>query len=373
MIAPAAGSTTAEERSERYYLATQWQLMAAKFRSHKLARVGASVLILFYVVAFFSEFVASEDMTIMNTETPHAPPRGIHLFDERGALRSPFVYAFVQERNQETLRMEYQEDRSRSYRLRFLAPGDPYRLWGLLHADIHLFGIAEGPLYLLGSDRLERDMFSRIVHASRISLTIGLVGVAISFVLGTIIGGISGYFGGAVDMIAQRVIEFLISIPTIPVWMALSAAVPLNWPPLRVYFAITVVLSVIGWTGLARIVRGKLISLREEDFVTAARIAGCREMRIINRHLIPSFISYLIVHLTLAIPGMILGETALSFLGLGLRPPTVSWGVLLQDAMNIQAVAIYPWLLLPVLFVIVFVLCFNFFGDGLRDAADPYR
>ena len=234
----------------------------------------------------------------------------------------------------------------------------------MFDANIHLFGIAEEPLYLLGSDRLGRGMFSRIVHASRISLTIGLVGVAISFVLGTIIGGISGYFGGVVDMIVQRVIEFLISIPTIPVWMALSAAVPLNWPALRVYFAIT---------GLARIVRGKLISLREEDFVAAARIAGCREMRIINRHLIPSFISYLIVHLTLAIPGMILGETALSFLGLGLRPPTVSWGVLLQDAMNIQAVAIYPWLLLPVLFVIVFVLCFNFFGDGLRDAADPYR
>ena len=252
--------------------------------------------------------------------------------------------------------------------------GERYRLWGLIETDRHLFGVAApGVIYLLGTDDLGRDMLARVLHAGRISLSIGLLGVAFSFVLGLLFGGLSGYYGGAVDLVIQRVVEFLISIPQIPLWMALSAALPANWPPLRVYFGITLILSIVGWTGLARVVRGKLLELRESDFVMAARVAGALDGAIIRRHLLPSFMSYLIVSLTLAVPGMILGETALSFLGLGLRPPVVSWGVLLQKAQNLRTVALHPWLLIPAGFVVVTVLAFNFLGDGLRDAADPYK
>ena len=250
---------------------------------------------------------------------------------------------------------------------------DPYKLWGVIRTDLHLFGTRDGEAFLLGTDRLGRDMLSRVIHGARISLSIGLLGVLISFVLGCILGGVSGYYGGTVDLIVQRTIEFIISIPTIPLWMALSAALPANWPALRVYFAITVILALQGWAGLARVVRGKLLELREEEFVMAARIAGQGGGAIIRRHLLPSFMSYLIVNITLAIPGMILGETALSFLGLGLRPPVVSWGVLLKDAQNFRTVSIHPWLLIPGIFVVVTVLMFNFLGDGLRDAADPYK
>ena len=228
-------------------------------------------------------------------------------------------------------------------------------------------------IYLFGTDDLGRDMFARVLHAGRISLSIGLLGVAFSFVLGLLFGGLSGFYGGAVDLVIQRVVEFLISIPQIPLWMALSAALPANWPPLRVYFGITIILSIVGWTGLARVVRGKLLELRESDFVMAAKVAGSLDGAIIRKHLLPSFMSYLIVSLTLAVPGMILGETSLSFLGLGLRPPVVSWGVLLQKGQNLRTVALHPWLLIPAGFVVVTVLAFNFLGDGLRDAADPYK
>ena len=258
--------------------------------------------------------------------------------------------------------------------MKFFIQGDEYKFWGLFKTKLHFFGVEEpGKIFLFGTDSLGRDMFSRVLSAARISLSIGLIGVAISFVLGCIMGGISGYFGGAIDMLIQRIIEFLQSLPDIPLWMALAAAVPITWPPLRIYLMITIILSIKGWTGLARIVRGKILQLRAEDYVMAAVISGVTEAGIIGRHLLPGFISYLIVSLTLAVPGMILGETALSFIGIGLRPPVVSWGVMLQQAQNVRVIAITPWLLIPAIFVVVSVLTFNFVGDGLRDAADPYK
>jgi peptide/nickel transport system permease protein len=268
----------------------------------------------------------------------------------------------------------YVDDREQAYPVRFFVRGVPYELWGLIPLDIHLLGV-EGPgtLFLLGCDELGRDVFSRVVYATRISMSVGLVGVAVSFTLGCTLGGISGYYGGTVDLVIQRIIEFLLSIPTIPLWMGLAAALPHDWTPVKVYFAITIILSFINWCYLARVVRGKLLELREEDFVMAARIGGAGEGYVIFRHMLPSFMSYLIVNLTLAVPYTILGETALSFLGLGMQAPAVSWGVLLRDAQNIQTVALYPWLMTPVFAVIIAVLSFNFLGDGLRDAADPYK
>ena len=284
------------------------------------------------------------------------------------------MYGLEREVDLETLRKIYHEDTSQIFPLKLFVRGNPYQFWNLFETDLHLFGIGneDGTAFLLGTDRLGRDVLSRVIYGARISLSIGLVGVFLALVLGMALGGASGYYGGSTDNIIQRLIELLRSFPTIPLWMALSAALPPEWPPLRIYFGITVILSLIGWTGLARVVRGKLLSLREEDFATAARLAGASETRVIGRHLLPGFMSHIIVTITLAIPGMILAETALSFLGLGLRPPVTSWGVLLQEAQNVRTVALHPWLMLPVLFVIVAVLAFNFVGDGLRDAADPY-
>ena len=370
-MAEAARDTARPELQEEYFLASQWQLMWRKLRRHRLALAGATVLALLYVVAIFAEFFAPHDQFQRHNDFINAPPVLVRVFDD-GRVRRPFVYPLVQTRNEVTLRREYTADTTRRLPLVLFVRGDPYKLWGIFRTDLHFFGTRGGEAFLLGTDRLGRDMLSRVIHGARISLSIGLVGVFISFVLGCILGGISGYYGGTPDLIVQRAIEFIISIPTIPLWMALSAALPANWPALRVYFAITVILALQGWAGLARVVRGKLLELREEDFVMAARIAGQGAGDIIRRHLLPSFMSYLIVNITLAIPGMILGETALSFLGLGLRPPVVSWGVLLKDAQNFRTVAIHPWLLIPGIFVVVTVLMFNFLGDGLRDAADPY-
>ena len=370
-MAESARGEARQELQEQYFLASQWQLMWRKLRRHRLALAGATVLALLYLVAIFAEFFAPHDIFQRHNDYINAPPQLVRVFDE-GSVRLPFVYPLVQTRNEVTLRREYTADTTRRLPLVLFVRGDPYKLWGIFRTDVHFFGTQGGEAFLLGTDRLGRDMLSRVILGARISLSIGLVGVFISFVLGCILGGISGYYGGTPDLIVQRAIEFIISIPTIPLWMALSAALPADWPALRVYFAITVILALQGWAGLARVVRGKLLELREEDFVMAARIAGQGAGDIIRRHLLPSFMSYLIVNITLAIPGMILGETALSFLGLGLRPPVVSWGVLLKDAQNFRTVAIHPWLLIPGIFVIVTVLMFNFLGDGLRDAADPY-
>ena len=375
MAAPVAGAAArAEQADERFYLASQWRLMRRRLVRHRVALVGGVVLLAFYLtMCLGAEFFATHTPQTRFKEFSFAPPSRIRLVDAGGRLRLPFVYGLQPGRDPVTFRKVYAEDENARYPLRLFARGEPYRLWGLIPCDRHLLGVAEpGLLLLFGSDELGRDLYSRTLYGGRISLSIGLLGVAVSFVLGCILGGLSGFYGGAVDNAIQRLIEFLLSIPTIPLWMALAAAVPIEWPPLRVYFGITIILSIIGWTGLARVVRGKLISVREEDFVAAAQIAGSTERKIIVRHLLPSFLSYLIVHLTLSIPNMILGETALSFLGLGLRPPVVSWGVLLNQAQNVKAVALHLWMLIPAVFVFASVLAFNLFGDGLRDAADPY-
>ena len=363
-----------DQLQEQYFIASQWQLVWRKFRRHHLAVLGMSVLAVLYLVAVFAEFFAPYDKLLRNTDLRFAPPQRIRVFHE-GRLTAPFVYGYTTERNLETFREEFTVDQSQRYRIGLFVRGGEYRLWGLFKSDLHFFGTRDegGYVYLLGTERLGRDVLSRIVIASRISLSVGLVGVFIAFILGCLLGGLSGYLGGWVDNVIQRVVEILISVPTIPLWLALSAALPATWSIVAVYFGITVILSLIGWTGLARVVRGKLLELREADFVLAARIAGKRELPIIRQHLLPSFASYLVVDISLRIPGMILGETALSFLGFGIRPPAVSLGSLLIDSQNVATLTTHPWMLMPALLVIVIVLCFNFVGDGLRDSADPYH
>ena len=375
MAPPVATAVVQPAAEERYYIASQWRLMWRKFRKHRLAIGGSAILALFYLVAAFAEFFAVDD-PFQRNEFVFAPPQRIHFVDADGAFHlRPFVYGWEKRIDPDTLALIYTEDPERRYPLHLFVRGAPYELWGLFPMDLHLIGVrGEGAtLFLLGTEKLGRDLFSRLVYGTRISVSIGLVGVALTFVMGSLMGGISGYFGGGVDDAIQRVIEFVISIPQIPLWLALSAAVPREWSALQVYLVITVILSGVNWAGLARVVRSRLISTREEDFVMAAVVAGAGTPRVIGRHLLPSFISYLIVNLTLSIPGMILAETALSFLGLGLRAPVVSWGVLLNDAQDVRIIANQPWLLLPAISVIVFVISFNFVGDGLRDAADPYR
>jgi peptide/nickel transport system permease protein len=359
---------------EKVYVASQWQLMWWKFRKHRLANICGVLVILLYFVAIFAEPIATYDPETQSIGSSYLPPTQIHFLDEQGNFHlPPFVYGISQKRDLETLALVYGVDTSESYPLQFFAKGDPYKLWGLIPMDVHLLGVqGEGKLFLFGGDAQGRDLFSRTIYGTRISMSVGLIGVLLSFVFGVVIGGISGYYGSTIDMFIQRAIEFIRSMPTVPLWMALSAALPANWPPVQVYFAITLILSLIGWTGLARVVRGRFLALREEDFVMAAKISGSSEARIIFRHMVPSFMSHIIAALTLAVPDMILSETALSFLGLGLRYPAISWGVLLQDAQNIRAVATAPWLLIPGLAVVVAVLTMNFLGDGLRDAADPY-
>jgi peptide/nickel transport system permease protein len=358
---------------QRYYMASQWRMMWWKLKRHRLAVGSGIILLAMYASILIAEFLAPYSLHTRNTDFIFAPPQGVHLFHE-GSFVGPFVYGLNYKLDLDTLKREYTDDTSRTYRLRFFCSGDSYYFWGLIPGSFHFVCPPEnGTLFLLGTDRLGRDMFSRLLYGARISLTVGLIGISISFILGMVLGGLAGYYGGWVDNVIQRVIEIIRSFPELPLWMALSAALPVSWNPLFIYFGITIILGLIDWTGLARAVRSKLLALREEDFCTAAVLMGASPRRIIGRHLLPSFMSHLIASATLSIPSMILGETALSFLGLGLRPPLTSWGVLLTEAQNINVVALYPWLLAPVAPVIITVLAFNFLGDGLRDAADPYR
>jgi len=367
------GTEALTSEQERFYLASQWQLMLWKLKRHKVAVVAGIILAIMYASTLVSEVLAPYHLHSRHTDFIFAPPQQVRLFHE-GRFVGPFTYGLVQSLNMETLRREYAEDTTRVYPVRFLCSGDSYRFWGLFEASFHLVCPGEGgTLFLAGTDRLGRDVLSRVIYGTRISLTIGLLGIALSFSLGLLFGGIAGYYGGWVDNVIQRVIEVIRSFPELPLWMALSAVLPVTWSPLLVYFGITMILATLDWTNLARAVRSKLLALREEDYTTAARLMGAKPSRIISRHLLPGFMSHLIAAATLSIPGMILGETALSFLGIGLRPPITSWGVLLNEAQNINVVALYPWLMLPVVPVIIVILAFNFFGDGLRDAADPYR
>jgi peptide/nickel transport system permease protein len=369
---PGAGEPVGAE-NESFYRASSWKLMWWKFRRHKVAVASALILLVFYLSLPFVEVIAPYSQTQRHGDFLYAPPQGIHLFHE-GRFVGPFVYPYHFDFNMETFRRDYTVHTDDPQPIRFLCRGEAYAFWGMQVSDFHLVCPPQnGTMFLLGTDRLGRDLLSRIIYGARISLTIGLVGIAVSFTLGLFFGGVAGYMGGWVDHVIQRLIEILRSLPELPLWLALSAALPPNWSPLLVFFGITIILGLLDWPGLARAVRSKLLALREEDFVKAAELMGASKQRIIARHLIPNFMSHLIASATLSIPSMILGETALSFLGLGLRPPITSWGVLLNEAQNLAAVQLHPWLLFPIVPVVIVVLAFNFMGDGLRDAADPYH
>ena len=371
----AAETAPAAAADQQLQVASQWQLVRWRFGQHRLAVISLVVLGLFYFVVAFAEFVAPYDPYEFKAELTLAPPQRIRFFDAEGNFHlRPFVYPLEKKLDPVTFAPVYTPDETVRHPLRLFVKGAPYALWGLFESDVHLFGVEDPDAHfsLLGQDTVGRDLFTRIVFGARISLTIGLVGVAMSFFLGILLGGLSGYLGGLADMIIQRVIESLRALPTLPLWMALSVALPHDWPVVRTYFAIVVILSIVRWTEIARVVRGRFFALREEDFIGAAELDGASNLRIIFRYLLPSFMSYIIARLTLAIPQMILGETALSFIGLGLQAPAISWGVLLKDAQAIRVLALSPWLLMPTVFVVVSILAFNFVGDGLRDAADPY-
>lgn len=363
-------------KDEKIYVASYAKLMWWKFLRHRMAVISAVIVVLLYGIATFAEFTAPYLPEETFARYKLAPPTRIHIIDDEGRLRRPFVYLTVRERDPQTLRTTYIEDTTTIYPIRFFVKGPGYEMWGRWPMERHLFGIdadrEEQGVFLMGADRLGRDLFSRMCYGARISLTIGLVSIAISLVLGIVLGGVSGYYGGVLDNVIQRTIELVRSIPEIPLIMGLAAALPPNLPVLRLYFGVTIVLSLIGWTGLARVVRGRFLSLREEDFVTAARLVGSSQPRVIFRHMVPSFLSHIIASLTLSIPAIILAETGLSFIGLGLRAPAISWGVLLQEAQNVRSVALAPWVLTPGIAVVLTVLAFNFLGDGIRDAADPY-
>jgi peptide/nickel transport system permease protein len=374
-LAPFRSRTEAASAEERIASATQLRLTWWRFRKHRLAVWSGIVVAVFYAAALFADTIAYTDPHATDSRRSYIPPQAVHLWDSDGSFR-PWVHGLKGKRDLKTFKIVYTIDPESRLCLRLFAEGYPYNLFGLFPTTTHLLGVSGGNpedgLYLLGTDLLGRDLWSRLAVATRVSLSIGLAGVAISLFLGVLLGGISGLYGGVVDTLIQRLIEIIRSIPTIPLWMGLAAALPNTWSTAQIYFAITVIISFIGWTDLARVVRGRFLALRSEDFVTAAELEGASRLRIIFRHMLPSFLSHIIAAASLALPAMIISETSLSFLGLGLRPPAISWGVLLQDAQNIQTLGIAPWLLIAAIPVIVIILAFNFLGDGLRDAADPY-
>ena len=357
---------------------SQWSVLRKKFARRRLAVASLYLLAVLYTLALGAEFFAPYTRHWRDLSQAHCPPQLVQFSWAHGVY-VPAMRAFV---DPLTFKKSYVEDPAAAVELGFFVKGEAYRFWGLFGSDRHFFGVKDAAarkaagkpstFYFLGADKYGQDVFSRLIHGSRISLSVGLVSIAVTFLLGTVIGGISGYVGGATDMVIQRVIEVINAFPQIPLWLAFGAILPGDWSPLSTYFAITLVLSLLGWTGLARVVRGKILALREEDYAMAARLLGASDARILFRHLLPGFSSHIIVVLTLSVPAMILGETSLSFLQLGLRPPIVSWGVMLQDCLSLQTVADYPWLLMPVVMIMLTVLGFNFLGDGLRDAADPY-
>lgn len=365
-----------EQSQEAYEVASQWKLMWWKFRKHKMAMIAAPILIFLYLLAIFCDFL-SPTIPSKGYEQKDCPPSKIHFVDKETGKFSlqPFVYDLKSGVDPKTFQRIVTEDTSKKYPIKLFVKGEPYKFWGLFPTSRHLFGIADKdkPFFLVGTDKLGRDLFTRMLYGSRISLSFGLVSIFFTFIIGLFLGGLSGYLGGIVDTVIMRLIDLLICMPGIPLWMALAAALPRDWSIVKIYLGMVLIMSLIQWTGLARTVRGKILSLREEDFTMAARLCGANDFRIITKHLLPSFASYIIVSVTLSIPGTILGETSLSFLGLGLQAPAVSWGVLLQDAQNLETLAFHPWLLWPAVLIIITVLMFNFLGDGLRDAADPYK
>lgn len=369
-------NTFEDKHKEAIYRAGQWTLMWRRFRRHKLAMLGAAVILALYLVVLFAEFFAYANPERSKAAHSLIAPQAIHFFDDSGF--NPHVYGLARKRDPKTLQLSYVPDPSKKIPISFFAHGFEYRLFGVIPTDRHLIGtsdgvtLAEDSIFLFGTDVQGRDVWSRLVFATRVSMTVGLVGVALSLVLGITLGGISGLFGGRIDSAIQRTIEVVSSIPTIPLWMGLAASLPAWWSPVQVYFAVTLIISLVGWTDLARVTRGRFLALRDEDFVVSARLDGASQARIIFKHMVPSFLSHIIAATTLALPLMILSETALSFLGVGLRPPAISWGVMLQQAQNVQAIAMTPWLLIVALPVVGAVLSFNFLGDGIRDAADPY-
>ncbi len=370
-----------DQKDESRYLASQWQLMWMKLKKHKLARFSMLILLILYLGALLADFLAPYGVEEFSSLYKDTAPTAIHWTDEDGKFVGPYVYKLQKVNNKETFKVETSEDPSEKFFVRFFVPGVEYKILGFIPCDLHLYGLVNeqgevdrtARINIFGADSSGCDIFSRLLYGSRVSLTIPFVSAAISFVLGILLGGISGYFGGWIDNLIQRIIEVISAIPSIPLWLALSAAIPPGISVTAMYLYITIILSFIGWTGLARTVRGRFIALRKEDYVMAAKLAGVSDFKIMLKHLVPGFLSYLIVSLTLGIPGSILGETSMSYLGLGMKAPATSWGVLLKETEDLVTVAQCPWKMIPLIFVIITVLAYNFLGDGMRDAADPYK